>query len=662
MVRARRDIKTRSINFNLDQTAYCQNNQNMPATKRSRQPARTAAAAAAAAATRTTSSRSSRSSQPQDAASSSSSDSEIENDDSPPEKSNSKRRKVAAASTPSASSQSVKFDSSVSRSLFAQEAREATKEETCLPPSRQHSILYHRPLLLDEQVGSQGRKALLSWFDSVSQSRAMPWRKAWVDPKTISDPAELRKTLEKRAYEVWISEIMLQQTRVAVVIDYWSRWMAKWPTIHDLAAAKPEDVLSAWSGLGYYSRATRIHEAAKLAVGDPDMKGLFPSFAKDLEAKIPGVGRYTAGAISCIVFGRAEPMVDGNVLRVLSRQLGIHGNIKTGKAVIDSIWAAADAMVKATSELHSGNGETSSEPNDRPGRWGQALMELGSTICTPNPNCSRCPITSTCRVYREGELKARKPEQQPKSIVDIEDAACILCEPFEDVEGDSGNDTAQNKKGSTSTNETEAKQGRQTTLAAFAFTRKPAIGSSSSSSPSATLAAPSKAMLDIITSHVRRFPVKAVKKAVREEETLVCAVRRADGHYLIQRRPLKGLLAGLWEFPSQLLEPSLKPDKKKREQLALGFVTNLLDRGRKRGGKKTTKISCEGELGSVPWLFSHIKLTMRVFLFEVADDMEVAKDEEQPRRWVAGSDVDAESMGTGMRKCWGVVKNAVEEL
>ncbi|TFA98019.1 Adenine DNA glycosylase [Trichoderma ghanense] len=353
-------------------------------------------------------------------------------------------------------------------------------------------------------------------------------------------------------------------------------------------------------------------------------------------------------------------MVDGNVLRVLSRQLGIHGNIKTGKAVIDAIWAAADAMVKATSELDSVNGETSCEPNDRPGRWGQALMELGSTICTPNPNCPQCPITSTCRVYKEGELKASKSKEKPKTMVDIEDAACILCEPFDDGEGGSDDDSAQGENRTTGTNKTEARQSKQTTLAAFAFTRKPAIDASASSSPSATSGAPSKATIDTITGHARRFPVKAIKKAVREEETLVCAIRRSDGHYLIHRRPLKGLLAGLWEFPSKLLGPSTKPDKARREQLARGYVASLMDGGEK-GRKKTTRITCEGELGSVPWLFSHIKLTMHVFLFDVGDDAEVAEDEEQPRRWVAGGDVDAESMGTGMRKCWEMVKNAVEE-
>ncbi|KAM0454461.1 hypothetical protein ACHAPV_008331 [Trichoderma viride] len=619
----------------------------MPATKRQRPPAR------AASKTKITSSNSrvSRSKKLQDAASlSGDSDFEIEAELSPPETAT-KKRKTASAS------RSVKLNDTLRKRLFARDSSEAS-QEPCLPPSRQHSIIYHRPLLLDKDVGSQGRKALLSWFHSVSESRSMPWRKSWVDPKKLSDPIELRTTLEKRAYEVWISEIMLQQTRVATVIDYWTRWMAKWPTIHYLAAAKSEDVLAMWSGLGYYSRATRIHEAAKLAVGDPDMKGLLPSSTKDLEAKMPGVGAYTAGAISCIVFGNPSAMVDGNVFRVLSRQLGIHGNVKTDKAVIDTIWAAADALVKATSELDGDDGLINTEPNDRPGQWGQALMELGSTICTPNPNCSQCPITSTCRVYKEGELQAKKSKGASPRIPDIEDA-CTLCEPFEGDLEDSDDDSAQDKKRGKA-KKPDAKQSKQATLTAFAFTKK-TISSSSSISPSPSTAAStaSKETMEAITRYARKFPVKPVKKAVRIEETLVCAIRRGDGQYLIQRRPLKGLLAGLWEFPSKLLETSAKTDKRKREQLSLEYVSGLLH-GTKAG--KKPKVSYKGELGSIDWQFTHIKLTMHVHLFTVEEDAMVTEDnEEQPRQWVA--DVDAfESMGTGMRKCWDMVKAEVEEL
>ncbi|OAQ61252.2 A/G-specific adenine DNA glycosylase [Pochonia chlamydosporia 170] len=321
--------------------------------------------------------------------------------------------------------------------------------EPCSPTSqRQHSTSYHKPLFLCESRGLEHRQALLSWFDSVSTTRAMPWRKSWVNPSHEPDASALRKLLERRAYEVWISEIMLQQTRVAVVIDYWNRWMDKWPTIQDLAGADPEDVLAAWRGLGYYSRATRIHEAAKLVVQDPTMQGLLPSTASELEEKVPGVGRYTAGAISSIVFGRAAPMVDGNVLRVLSRQLGIYGNIKSDKMVIDTIWAAADALVRAVALDHLSIEDSKSEISDRPGRWGQALMELGSTICTPKPNCSQCPITASCRVYNEAKNMSQNKDG---TVADIEDF-CTICEPFEeDLSNDPGITALQETKANSKT-------------------------------------------------------------------------------------------------------------------------------------------------------------------------------------------------------------------
>lgn len=309
-----------------------------------------------------------------------------------------KRRKVAAASRRNSKTPALH------RRLFSPSPATDTNPRPCLPHARLHSLDYHRPLLLAGHASSQHRRSLLSWFDSVSEARAMPWRKAWIDPAPADDAVQLRRELEVRAYEVWISEVMLQQTRVAVVVDYWKRWMARWPTIHDLARADADHVLAAWRGLGYYSRATRIHDAAKLVVNDAGMRGLLPAAAADLAAHVPGVGRYTAGAISAIVFGLPEPMVDGNVLRVLSRQLGIYGNAKTDKAVVDTIWAAAGALVKAVAQLDGDEvcaPDESTPPSDRPGRWGQALMELGSTVCTPQPDCSSCPITATCRAYNE---------------------------------------------------------------------------------------------------------------------------------------------------------------------------------------------------------------------------------------------------------------------
>ncbi|KAI5459154.1 DNA glycosylase [Mariannaea sp. PMI_226] len=492
----------------------------------------------------------------------------------------------------------------------------------CLPPTRRHDVDYHRPALLDS---SSSRVALLSWFDAVSTKRKMPWRKSWINPEHHhQSPSELRDLLERRAYEVWISEIMLQQTRVAVVIDYWNNWMAKWSTIHDLAAAEPEDVLSAWRGLGYYSRATRIHEASKLVAHDPEMKGLLPSHAEHLEAKVPGVGRYTAGAISAIVFGRAAPMVDGNVLRVLSRQLGLLGNVKTDKSIIDTLWAAADALAKAV----AGDDEVS----DRPGRWGQALMELGSTVCVPKPNCAECPISSTCRAYGEGKMLV----SGEKDVVgDIEDL-CHLCEPLEEADIDA--DAAASAKP-----KPVVKKSKQMDLSAF-LAKDSAPKKSTKSKD--TL---SSRDMETIVEHARKFPVKVIKKAVRVEEALVCVIRRRDGHYLIQKRPEKGLLAGLWEFPGPTTEASTDGTAKRRRSEAIAFVSELVH------GSRTKHV---GELGSVPWLFSHIKLTMHVHLFTLEDGPDCLVNGDESRlKWASPHQVENESMGTGMRKCWVLAKD-----
>ncbi|KAH6991250.1 DNA glycosylase [Ilyonectria sp. MPI-CAGE-AT-0026] len=516
-----------------------------------------------------------------------------------------------------------------------------TVHQPCVPPTRRHNVSYHRPALLDDVAS---RHALLAWFDSVSTKRNMPWRKAWINPEEHTNAVKLRDLLERRAYEVWISEIMLQQTRVAVVIDYWNNWMAKWQTIHELAAASSDDVLSAWRGLGYYSRATRIHEAAKLVVQDPDMAGLLPSRVADLEAKVPGVGRYTAGAISAIVFGRAVPMVDGNVLRVLSRQLGLLGNVKTDKLVIDTLWAAAAALAKAVAQDGTED-ETEDSVSNRPGRWGQALMELGSTVCTPKPNCDQCPISSTCRAYEEGKMLAsanRKAE-----VKDIEDS-CDLCETLEETTSLEGDGDAKPKTKPT------PKQSKQMKLSAFMF--KAPVEEKASTKPDTTL---SSRDLEVIVDHARKFPLKVVKKAVRIEETLVCVIRRSDGHYLIQKRPEKGLLAGLWEFPSNILQDSDDNSTTKlRRTRATDFMSDLIAKDKTYKGAQLKHVR---ELGSVPWLFSHIKLTMHVHLFTLETDDDCVEDtaakEDARLRWASPDDVDSESMGTGMRKCWVLAKD-----
>ena len=416
--------------------------------------------------------------------------------------------------------------------------------------------------------------------------------------------------------------------------------MARWPTIADLARAEADDVVAAWQGLGYYSRARRVLEAAKLVVGDEEMRGLMPSDVAVLVDRVPGVGRYTAGAIAAIVFGKTEAMVDGNVLRVLSRQTGLLADVKE-KAVVEALWRTADELVKAVAE---GGGLS-----DRPGRWGQALMELGSTVCTPKPNCAACPITETCRVYQEGLSLATGADAIAK-LEDIEDL-CSLCAPLEDaVCADEDEPNQENGK--------TKKKGQTVTSSFFSETN------GKSKSKSSRRAIPDTRTLEVIVKHARKFPLRKPKKKVREEETLVCAIRRPNGAYLIHRRPEKGLLAGLWEFPSYTLPSTNDSAAGTRTAAALKYaagLTGIAGPGKAVGRKRKRAeavLKHVGELGSVPWLFSHLKLTMHVHLFEIEGD--ITSTEGSRSKWASEDDVDQESMGTGMKKCWALVKTGVD--
>ncbi|HMG23541.1 MAG TPA: A/G-specific adenine glycosylase [Kofleriaceae bacterium] len=207
----------------------------------------------------------------------------------------------------------------------------------------------------------------------------------------VAHYAQVRRDLPWRRtrdpYAIWVSEIMLQQTRVATVIPYWERWMARFPTAAALAAAPLDDVLAAWAGLGYYSRARNLHAGAQ-AVG-ARFGGALPSGAAELR-EVPGIGPYTAGAIASIAFGERAPLVDGNVARVLARVFAIEDDIKStagGKA----LWAAAGAVMAALPEAAA------------PGDLNQGLMELGATICAATqPRCLACPLARDCAAARTG--------------------------------------------------------------------------------------------------------------------------------------------------------------------------------------------------------------------------------------------------------------------
>lgn len=207
---------------------------------------------------------------------------------------------------------------------------------------------------------------LLDWYGD--HARDLPWRHT-------ADP-----------YAIWISEIMLQQTQVATVMAYWERWMQALPTVHHLARAKPDRVLKLWEGLGYYSRARNLQAAAQQIISQHN--GVFPNDPTAIRA-LPGIGRYTAGAVSSIAFNLPEPIVDGNVTRILTRLFGWPGDPK-GKAMQLQLWSVAATMVRQVEDCSSLN---------------QSLMELGATICHPrSPNCESCPVAKSCVARKQSTI------------------------------------------------------------------------------------------------------------------------------------------------------------------------------------------------------------------------------------------------------------------
>ncbi|MEZ4291869.1 MAG: A/G-specific adenine glycosylase [Myxococcota bacterium] len=229
------------------------------------------------------------------------------------------------------------------------------------------------------------RAPLLRWYDA--NRRDLPWRRT-------RDP-----------YAIWISEAMLQQTRVETVIPYWERFLDRFPDIASLARAELDEVYAVWTGLGYYSRARNLKAAAESVVRDHG--GRLPDDAESLRG-LRGIGRYTAGAIASIAFDREEPLVDGNVIRVLARVLGIRAD-STRRDVVEAIWSVAGRLVRGT----------------RPGDLNQALMELGATTCTPrSPACLACPIRSRCDAHAAGDaetlpIKPKKAKQKPMRAVAV---------------------------------------------------------------------------------------------------------------------------------------------------------------------------------------------------------------------------------------------------
>ncbi|PIN19788.1 A/G-specific adenine DNA glycosylase [Handroanthus impetiginosus] len=387
------------------------------------------------------------------------------------------------------------------------------------------------------------RASLLKWYDV--NRRDLPWRRIYNGGNDVG--VEDR---EKRAYAVWVSEVMLQQTRVQTVVDYFNRWMEKWPTIHHLAQASIEEVNEMWAGLGYYRRARFLLEGAKMIV---DGGGEFPRTASSLQ-KVKGIGNYTAGAIASIAFEEAVPVVDGNVVRVITRLKAISANPKNSTTVKE-IWKLARQLV---------------DPS-RPGDFNQAVMELGATVCTPTtPNCSTCPLSQQCQ-------------------------ALSLSINHESVQ-------------------------------------------------------------------VTDYPMKVAKAKQRHDFSAVSVVEivgegpQSDSVYLLVKRPDEGLLAGLWEFPSVLLEGEAELALRRKA------IDSFLKQSFGLDMKGSCKVVSREEVGVYVHVFTHIRLKMYIELLVLrlkgGMDFLQKKQESATMMWKYVDNVALSTLGltSGVRKVYTMVE------
>jgi len=241
--------------------------------------------------------------------------------------------------------------------------------------------------MLQERELAAFRKQLLAWFRQFQ--RDLPWRRT-------RDP-----------YWVWLSEIMLQQTRVAAVIPYYERFLERFPDLHALASAPEEEVLRLWSGLGYYSRARNLHKTAQKIVAEHG--GEFPSRLEDVRA-LPGIGNYTAAAILSIAFEQKHAVLDGNVARVLARLGAVRGDLRES-ARWQELQKRADVYLERKS----------------PGDWNQAMMELGATLCSPkSPQCLLCPVAQSCGGRTLGIADTLPEKRKRRATVEIRLAAAVF--------------------------------------------------------------------------------------------------------------------------------------------------------------------------------------------------------------------------------------------
>ncbi|XP_074284001.1 adenine DNA glycosylase [Silene latifolia] len=401
-------------------------------------------------------------------------------------------------------------------------------------------------LNFNEQEIGEIRVSMLDWYDK--NKRDLPWRRLDDDDDDV----------DRKGYGVWVSEVMLQQTQVATVVDYYNRWMEKWPTLHLLSLASVEEVNEMWAGLGYYRRARFLLEGAKKIIEEG---GQFPRTVSSLK-KVPGIGDYTAGAIASIAFNESVPLVDGNVVRVLARLRTISANPKDS-VIVKKFWRLAGQLVDLC----------------RPGDFNQALMELGATVCTPtSPGCSKCPVSTQCQAF------------------------------------------SQSQQGG-----------------------------------------------PIVTD----YPPKVIKAKQRNEIAAVCVLEIIenqnsveDAHnsnqYLLVKRPEKGLLAGLWEFPSVLLE------KEASMAIRRKTIDKFLKQSFNLNVNENYEVILRDDVGEYVHVFSHIRLKMfvEVLVIQLKGGLNLLQSEpdEGSMVWKCVGRKELSSMGltSGVRKVYTMVEKFKE--
>ena len=477
-------------------------------------------------------------------------------------------------------------------------------------------------------------------------------KKEETDVAPFAEIKEEENSRELTAYGIWVSEIMLQQTRVEAVIKYWIKWMDSFPTVHSLANATPEEVNAHWAGLGFYRRARLLHAGAKRVVND--YEGIVPNTVDEL-MKVEGIGRYTASAVASIAYGVEVPVVDGNVCRVLSRLTGIANHIKAPVMKDDLGWVLAEKIVKARSS--SVVSETDAELGT-PGEVNQALMELGATYCSPagsgiDPNDPLVEFYASTRLGRaighvtnsaKGATRDHIEDLVAKGAfnTDKNKSRCRLCE----LNGASN---------------------------AF-YSISDRISADLSTSPNVRLET-----VSAIAGHAC-LPIPPPKKAKREEVLAVAVIssRVVDDdrrRWLMVKRPSKGLLAGQWEFPNVEVWNSAKADGKKdtkdkansksaievpiidpskRSKALNSFISDILDESIAMQKRKQIKDA------PITHIFSHVCHTMWIEYNHFDDDIASNKrwklENGREAGWMSEDDMKDVGITSGVHKILAKVK------